>query len=364
MLVYVTTNIFIILLGLFTEVFKSGKKENINIPESKSIITDLLFVIPSFLILFLISAFRGDFATDYNSYANLFAKYNQFSFSEIFNADIHQEVGYVLLNKILGLITDNEISIFIVTTLIILYCNYTQFRRYSKFIWLSVLMFITIGSFYTSFNIMRQILAASILFLGSKYLYERRLLKYIVVVCLAAFFHRTAIIMVIFYYILNCELNMKNFLVLFLSAIFITFYIGDIINIVQKWFYSSYTVDSYGMTGFKFTNVVLPIAIMLFTLFHINVIDLKDNKSRIWVNAVIYYAFFSILGLKVQMIGRIADLFAPYILLAIPLIISKIGNKNIRIIYMMVAIVLLFAFNFITLKGSGYDPFYFYWENE
>jgi len=120
----------------------------------------------------------------------------------------------------------------IITSFIILLLFFREFKKYSPYIWLSVLMFITVGQFYTSFNIIRQIIAVAIIFSGSKYLYERNLSKYIFIVLLASTFHKTSIIMILFYFILNFKFNI-NKLVITLFALFVSMtFLDSILNIV------------------------------------------------------------------------------------------------------------------------------------
>ncbi|RNF39623.1 EpsG family protein [Planococcus salinus] len=355
MLLYLLVNIIIIFFGFLYEIINSKERNSSN---KKSNLIVLIFIIPSFILLFILSSFRGEFTTDYDAYVNLFNYYNQFSWLDIFYLDIYQEIGYVFLNKTIGVFTTNELYLFIFTSLIILLCFYTQFKKYSPYIWISVLLFVTIGSFYASFNITRQILAAAIIFAGSQYLFERKMGKYILTVFLAALFHRTALIMIIFFFILNNRFKLKNIIVIFFIAIISMLYIGNIIDYIQTYFYTEYKVDSYGMSGLKYTNIVLPISILIFVMFHFKKINLENLKYKISVNAIIFYAFFSILGLKVMMIERLSHFFAPYALLIIPIIISQIKSKELRGMYIMALIIFCILYNYLVLRDTGYDPYY------
>lgn len=357
MVVYVAVSITIVMMGLYLEFINSK-------PELKSHkkLPNYFFIIPSFLLLFIISAFRGDFTTDYKNYANLFDLYNQFDFWRTFQVGLDQEIGYIFLSRLIGVFTSNEIYLFIVVSIIILACFYSQFNKYSAYIWLSALMFITVGSFYSSFNIMRQILAVAIVFAGSKFLYERKTIKYFLVVIAASLFHTTSLIMIPFYFILNLRVNLKNTAFIFVGAAISFVFLENIISIVQTVFYTTYTADSYGMTGQIFTNALLPITFLIFGLYHYKKIDQNNAMHRIWFNAIVFNAVFSVLSLKVQLVERVAHFFNPYVLLLIPLIFSKMQNKYLRIVYMMVLIFLLIAYNYIVFEGTEYDPYYFIWD--
>lgn len=358
MSVYLITSITLVLLGLIYEAVNSLTKQEFN----KGLPT-YFYVAPSFILLFFISAFRGDFTTDYTNYSNRFNSINDYSFSDLFRYDFNIETGYLILNKIINLFTNNEVVLFAVMTLIILYGFYHQFNKYSVNIWLSVLMFVTVGSYYASFNISRQIVAVAIIFLGSRFLYNRMFFKYLLVVISASLFHMSALIMIPFYFILNMRIKIKNLFFLFVVTVIAVVFFDEILSIIQIFVYSNYTHNAWGMDGQAITNVVLPIAFLLFVLLNSNKIDSKNNKMhRIWFNAVIFYAIFNILALQVEMVERLGRFFAPYALLLIPYIFSKVYDKYLRFIYMMALVVLLVLYNYVILSNSVFDPYYFIWE--
>jgi len=65
---------------------------------------------------------------------------------------------------------------------------------------------------YIMFNLSRQIFAVSIMFLGSKYLFERNFKYYFLFVIIAMCFHTTAIIMLPMYFLLNMKITKKYLL--------------------------------------------------------------------------------------------------------------------------------------------------------
>jgi transmembrane protein EpsG len=355
MLMYLGINITILFLSIiFVYLKQNGRGNNNNLLIN-------FYLVAIGLILLFVAGFRGDFTSDYQGYIDLFKSYNSFSFKELFYNKFGQEMGYVILNWVIGMFTTNSIYIMIITSLLIILLFFKEYKKYSPVLWLSILMFVSIGSFYTSFNTIRQILAAAIIFYGSKYLYKRNLLKYFLIVMLATVFHKTSIIMIVFYFVLNYKFNIKKLLIT-LFALFVSMtFLESILTIVRKYFYSYYISSVYGMTGVNLKNLVLPLGILVFVLLHLRKLDFTNNKINIWVNATIFYAFFSILGTKVQLIQRISEFFSPYSLLIIPLIITQIKDKKLRAIYFFVMIVILISYNYVTLRGSGYDPYYFIW---
>lgn len=353
--VYLIINIFIIILAIVCFGSEKGRC-NLDICILDRQINYKIFIFTTFIILFIVSAFRGDFTSDYRSYSEYFGYINNFSLKEIMNMQFYQEKGYVLLNKLIGFFTNKEIYLMITTTFIILILFYSEFIRKSKYVWFSILLFVNVGAYYTSFNITRQILSAAIIFSGSKFLYERKFIKYTCIVVLASFFHRTALIMIPFYFILNYKFKMKNIIFIFLGSMIVSVNLEKIIMLIQRYYYMGY---DYGMGRGSVNGVIVPIAILIFVLTHSYIIDFKEKLNTIILNGTIFYTLFSILGLKVQMIQRLAEFFSPYMLIMIPNIIFYIKDKKLRCLYSFIIIVFLILYNYITLSGTGYDPYYF-----
>ena len=351
MFAYIFLNFFIIFLGL---IHSGGVSKN-----KKA--SKLVLIYTSILILAVISGLRGDFATDYKNYKELFNSYNQYSYIDLWDLNLPQEIGYVYFGKIIGHFTDNFIYVAIISSLIIITLTIKCLERESKHIWLGILIFINIGYYYVSFNLIRQIIAASILFYSSIYIEERKPIKFFLACLAATLLHKTSIFIFPFYYLLNLNLNAKNAFIIISILFSLYIYLDDLIILSQTYFFTAYDNDSYGMTGYSINNAIIPIFVMLFTIMHANKADLQNKKTSIWINAIIFYAFFSALGLKIQMLERFSHFFSPYAALIIPHIIYEIKNKNIKLIYISAATIMLILFNYITISNSAYNPYYFAW---
>ena len=349
---YLIVNFIIILSAIIFEV----KIKDLNYNK-----ISILYLSIIGILLTLFSGLRGDFTSDYKAYSYLFHFYNDFNFKKIFTYNFGQEIGYVILNKIVGILTNNVVFIMLLTSLIIVVLYFKEIKRDSVCIWLSVLLFTTIGQYYISFNLIRQIISAGIIFSGSRFLYKRDFKKYLVIIIIASLFHKTAAIMVVFYFILNQKFNFKKILLVILGTIIFFDFTNIILAFIQKFFYSYYNQSDYGMSGFSLNNIILPVAILAFVILNKNYIELNNNKVNIWTNAVVFYTFFTILGLRVQMIERLANFFSPYVLLLIPYIIMNMKDKCSKNIYILIFVFMSLVYCYYAYSGTGYDPFYFIW---
>lgn len=323
-----------------------------------------IYVFSSFFLLLFVSAFRGDFATDYQSYQFYFNYFKQFGILDIFHVRFWQEPGYTFLNIIIGTISQHELAIMIATSLIIIYLFYYRFVKDSPYIWLTVLMFISVGTYYTSFNMIRQMIAIAITFAGAGFLYEKKYVKYLLIVGIASTFHFSALVMIpLGYLLIKFNPTRRNMFFLLPIIILLYIFIDNITMSVVGIFYQSYLVkDAYGMEPINLKILVVPVAVSIFALVNRNLIELKNLKNRIWINSTIFYLIFVIFSIKIKNFNRIAEYFLPFLYLLVPSLIFSM-QENDRIIYITIIPVLLTLYVLISIYGSGFDPYYFFWNN-
>ena len=131
--------------------------------------------------------------------------------------------------------------------------------------------------------------------------------------------------------------------------------------------YSVYTKTAYGMQGGSVGNIVLPSFILTICIFSAFLIkkknfDINGQQNRICLNAVICMAIFALLSLKVYMAIRLMYYLEPFGWILLPNMIFSYkleGNKKVVI---TVITFLALVLPILTLKGTGYDPYYFYWQ--
>src|SRR5699024_7917342 len=81
---------------------------------------------------------------------------------------------------------------------------------------------------------------------------------------------------------------------------------------------------------------------------------------RVWFNAGVFYAFFNIFGLKIEMVRRLGLFFAPYLLLLLPYLFSMINNKNLRFAYTVSIIFLFILYNYVFLSIFVFVIYFIY----
>ena len=166
----------------------------------------------SFLFLFLLglSFFVG--------FSDMFGGYDRYIYGEIFDniADIttikgnysdslyyyfySSESGYTFLNVLISFFTENRYIFILIITLIIYICLFISLRKYTENYPLAVVLFMGLWFFFT-FTYLRQVLAATIVWLSIQYVVERKFWKFLVVFLIGFSMHNSAIIFFPLYFI-------------------------------------------------------------------------------------------------------------------------------------------------------------------
>ena len=166
----------------------------------------------SFLFLFLLglSLFVG--------FSDMFGGYDRYIYGEIFDniADIttmkgkyseslyynfyNSEFGYTFLNVLISFFTENRYIFILIVTLIIYTCLFISLRKYTENYPLAVVLFMGLWFFFT-FTYLRQVLAATIVWLSIQYVVERKFWKFLVVFLIGFSMHNSAIIFFPLYFI-------------------------------------------------------------------------------------------------------------------------------------------------------------------
>ena len=133
-------------------------------------ITHLLLKFLIFTLLAFSCLRHWSVGRDTISYMTLYSRIGRLEWSDLlrFSRTTHTELGYVVYNKLLSLISTNP-QIVTVGNSLLLYRNLYLFLKGEREAVFSVLLFQTLGMFQDSFNICTSIIASLMVFNGIKY---------------------------------------------------------------------------------------------------------------------------------------------------------------------------------------------------
>ncbi|MBQ8546303.1 MAG: EpsG family protein [Clostridia bacterium] len=351
MLVYVSVAIAIILIGVL---FYRKEKPS----------RGMWFL---FLVLVVVSGIRGEMSTDHPEYNNIFQRLAQMDFSEVLSRNFNVETGFVVLSKIISYISRSEVFYATVIAFLTMGFSFMAYGKRSKIPWLSVLLFFSVGEFFDSFNLIRQILAVAICFFATKYINKNKkdFFKYMALVLLASAFHTTAaIVMIPAYFILKTRFTSKSIFVYAGAGALIYVLFPRVLPIFTKLF-PQYNLDIYGNyvdSTANFNSIIPILGVTLFVIVSVFIFDVEfdmDNyENRVAMNGLALLTMFAPLGLQMAMAARISLYFRPFIALtAVNVIANFKSSKNKEIVISAVSVVAI-LFIIIVLRESPYNPYY------
>ena len=318
----------------------------------------------------LLLGLRGDFTPDYTNYKYYFEYYRNRSVQTLIHQNIGQEIGFMLLTKFLSCFFDYQAYVFVIGGLTVGIIGYVMYKNCSMPA-IALLFYISFGGYIDSFNIIRQSIAAAILFLGTPYLYERKLVKYILVCIAAAFFHSTTIFMIPFYFLLHSKIRKRQIFKIIAIAMVGWLFLPCMIRIVGRIIprLAIYQLGTYGMTGGSIGYFVAPTVtgLAIWGLYYCGSMDVYDTaidpRRRIQLNALLFSFIVSLFTTKAFLLNRIMNFFVLHSFMLVGDSLYACKNKaNKKIVHVMIVIVSI-LYIYIALKGTDYDPYYFFWNN-
>jgi len=264
--------------------------------------------------LFLITSFRYQIGTDYESYRNLFAETNKFnSFSKLISEMPLYDIGAKFLVSTSKHFIETPLFHFSLFAFIGLLIIYKSIIKESSYYGLSILIFYNIFLLPYIFNGMMQGISAALLLLSTSVIAQRKLKSTIIVTTIALSFHLTGLLIIVAYFIYPLKLNKHYYL--FILIISIVLWQS---NITETLFYKA---------GSEF----LPKQIFNRINLYIRNFDEPINLQRIAQRLIIFFLIFFHFD-KLKNVGKFKGMFNIYFVgLIIYLIIGFTGLYASRV---------------------------------
>ena len=355
MIPYICLNMLLAILWLFS----NDRRRECTFYVKKHVICsrENIFTIVATTAVALFMGLRGAFTADYKSYELLFSETSLRTVKDIIFHKGYAERGFLLLNKLISLFTGNADAFMCIESIIFIVFIVKVARKYknSDFI-LFLLLFVNAGIYFQSFNMVRQALAAGIVFVALRLLGDGNVKGYILVVILATTVHTSSIIMFAALPLLQLRANVKNGLKMTAVGAIVVVSIGKVVELVQRYRYANY---DYGM-GHGTINAFLvqwTLCIVVIIAIHNRAIDVADKHNIVLINSMWMYLIFSFATLRVYQMSRICYFFSTPMLLLVSKAFESWKGK-LGIILRLALVGMLILYSYVWLSGTGYDPYY------
>lgn len=296
----------------------------------------------AFIILFLFAAIRGNGNGDYFTYIQ-YSKVIK-STSDVLNNNFPMEIGFRIISFIGNKLSLDSQFVIAVMNLISLSCVYAFIKEYSKDKMLSVLLFLPLY-FQLDMHAARTAVSVGIGLWGFKYIKDKKIIKFTIIVILASMFHKTALILFLLYPLVKIKLADSTKIMISFVLLIVTNFISlkNIVDLIYNLFpnktiaisLSNYVVSE--RYGYEY-SLLDPRFILLLVTFIFSLYLLKNNdyidsllKNIIWINIIIVI----VLRENTFFITRITSYVNIYTVIAIPKMIYnyKMSVENGMISY-------------------------------
>lgn len=310
------------------------------------------FMFLSFFTLFFVYGFRNFSAIDDPSYIRIFEQISYVGWFEYFKFST-MEPGYLILNKIVSLFTDNYLYMQLITSFIPLFLFYYGFNKYKKIISLPTAVFLLCSILYfqmLSVALVRMFIAIGIVFVAISYIPERKPIKYMFLIAVASMFHYSAFFMAILTYFAINKSNLTKKTIRFYTLVFLTsplifIFIGRFIVPLLGSRYKNYgSIDSINLSIESFTT--LPLIILL--LFFYKRFD--ESEKAYFKIFIFIYSLSIIISMFGDMInlGRLVFYSYSAFILGAAMVTKKIRLNSNKIVFSSIIILYGFLYLFYT----------------
>jgi hypothetical protein len=275
--------------------------------------------------------------------------------------ELYMEPGYVFINSFLKIFTDDYRILFLTISFISIGLAVYNYFSYSKYIFLTLLLFFVHTFLYRDMNQIRAAIAASIsLFLISQ-IYNREHIKVFFTLFIASTFHIASLVLIFAYILSFIKITRKKVIIVYIIAIVFGL-IGVsqiIINIIPGGGFLAMKLYSYTATEryatavslFDITNIKNSFILLIIIIFWNklkNIIPYFSTMVLFYLLAVIIRIAFYDLGV---IAARLSTFFGIVEVIIIPYFIYLFKQKIIPIIMIILYAFLMLYLNLFIKEG-------------
>lgn len=336
MLVYMLNLLVVTISAILADIkFDKTKKRKLNI-----------WIIVAMASLILVSGFRYKVGTDYGNYIDIHYLNLQND-----NIAFEGEFAIAVIMKLIVLVSKNPQMFFMITSVIINVILVMCLIKYADNFPMSMYLYITTFTYYSTMNGLRQYIAAMIMFLAFKQLMSRNFIKYLCFVILATIFHTSALIFVPIYFIVYRRIDsITNLIIIFIATIAFIFYkdfievLFSVLQYSRFGYYEKVFINPDGANILRLAVYILPVVIAFIGREAGR--EIAGKKYDVITNLAFIGAIFMLLAIKHKYFARVSMYFEVYYLILIPYIPMVFTERSRKIV---VFGILIGYFGFSTL---------------
>ncbi|MBR2724967.1 MAG: EpsG family protein [Ruminococcus sp.] len=323
-----------------------------NKSNKKNLTTYYVFVFLCVATLAVVSGLRYYVGTDFGGYYRGYPKW-EMSFGERWRT--WNEPGLSTIAKLLYPISqDGAAFILVIACLTVSLFVFTIAKNTDTFFF-STVIFICL-SWVGCFNGVRQFLAAAILFAGHRLIFDRKFLKFCIVVFIAASFHITALIMLPMYFLITKVLDLKKIVFILVAGIATIYsydFLFEILGVLKDSEAGSANT-TYAQNSIHPLRILIafaPIALYFFLLFQEKGFTGTEN----FYIGFIFVQAATILGTSNSAyLNRVHIYFTPFVCIGLSLLVQKFPKNQQFILKAFILVLYLIVWVYIDIKDINW----------
>lgn len=326
------------------------------------------YMIFAAIVLTFIAGLRANtVGIDTQGYTELFARIAQGRLDLAYGL----EISFKYICAFLLAIWNNSNFLFLIFALItniLIFVRLWELREYISLPWAVIIYFA--GFYFTTFNIVRQFVAVSIIFFATRYLTKKKYFKFLLFVAIAFLFHKSALLGVLLvafdiFAWKHLTNKQKRLLTLFwILGIIVVLLFGALIIGRYVNYFKNIQFD-FGIVVFiKMALFVFTVALLIGEKWH----DTDKNGYSVGAytcnTAKVYYAvgiLLTMLGYMFSYMDRIGIYFYLFETVYIGMVMK---SKRVEILIKLAIAALYLMLLLVTLSGNGHGQgnYLFFWQ--
>ena len=266
------------------------------------------------------------------------------------------EPGYIIINILLSYITENRYIFFFIYTLIIYVLLFISLKRHANNYPLALAIFLGLWFFFT-FTYLRQVLGATIAWLGIIYVIERKFWKFLLVFLIAWSIHKSAIIFFPIYFIPIKKYPAR--IVLLVMAIALVIGLSPIPNALFNAYGDSSIVeqqDDYSSSGSIRIAYLFEAFIFLYIVLSQYKAIRKEKSEIVLLNIALIFCAILLIFARSENGGRLSW----YYMIGVILTLSNIGSRYRKKSLLSLGLIFLCLFLYARIYLSWQSFYYLY----
>lgn len=318
----------------------------------------------AFLFVAIVVGLRGrSVGVDTESYYHWFHLINHDPTSNIVEKC---EPLYKLLNQsVFASGGGPEIVVFICALITLCLIAYVAYR-YSPSILLSLAGWYVFGTFFSMHNAVRQCVASAIIFYSIRFIIQRRLVKFLITIAIAAGFHYSALIFLPMYFLYKTNCKRVILTVSWLISLICVFMPNFLIQLLQDnrylipqqyvWLIFSTQVTEFELKGGPKLMFLQFICLSLLYVYG----RIKENTYRFIIFLTIIGLILNNMFIHYGVMVRLSQYFTIFITLSLPIAIQDVFKRYNRVLvsFIMYLCCMILYLRMVSVNTNAIFPYY------